>query len=75
MEVNDLFKLGAYVYKVMPNPQDRCDHCAAFLNKRLCFKMPDCGLHPELHIRVYFKRLNKRELRQANKQNINIQNL
>lgn len=74
MEVNGLFKLGANVYKVMPNPEDRCTNCAAFLREKLCFRMPDCGLRQN-DTRVYFKRLTAYELRQAKKQNTNIQNL
>lgn len=71
METNTLFKLGAYVYKVMPNPEDRCTHCAGYLQENLCFKLPDCGV-AQNGSRTYFKRLNKRELKQAEKQKINI---
>ncbi len=72
MEINDLFRIGISTYKVMDNPEGRCTNCAAFLNEKLCFKMPDCGVRPN-DASVYFKRMNPYELRQAKKQKINIQ--
>lgn len=72
MKANNLFKLGAHVYKAIPSPDGLYTHCAAFNKNSLCIKMPFCGSKGK---QVYFKRLTAYELKQANKQKINIKNL